>query len=218
MADIKVMPLKGLLAESFSYMRDNGREMTLFAVVHMMFLTAAFELIDGWHDVFFLPWLAAYYLFWCFFFRFYFKRRPYLATLKLFDTLVPSTKILALTFLVVTALLMLPLIPPFFGVGSEWAEKYGIYLQRYMEDSRTVDGITVVIMTLTAPFVFYRPMMAWISSLIGRSGSLKSAFARTKGNYWRMTFCLNFCSRALRPADRHWESAVGFRLSPVRRW
>lgn len=113
MADIKVMPLKGLLAESFSYMRDNGREMTLFAVVHMMFLTAAFELIDGWHDVFFLPWLAAYYLFWCFFFRFYFKRRPYLATLKLFDTLVPSTKILALTFLVVTALLMLPLIPPF---------------------------------------------------------------------------------------------------------
>lgn len=53
MADIKVMPLKGLLAESFSYMRDNGREMTLFAVVHMMFLTAAFELIDGWHDVFF---------------------------------------------------------------------------------------------------------------------------------------------------------------------
>ena len=55
MADIKVMPLKGLLAESFSYMRDNGREMTLFAVVHMMFLTAAFELIDGWHDVFFLP-------------------------------------------------------------------------------------------------------------------------------------------------------------------
>ena len=73
MADIKVMPLKGLLAESFSYMRDNGREMTLFAVVHMMFLTAAFELIDGWHDVFFLPWLAAYYLFWCFFFRFYFK-------------------------------------------------------------------------------------------------------------------------------------------------
>lgn len=31
-------------------------------------------------------------------------------------------------------------------------------------------------------------MMAWISSLIGRSGSLKSAFARTKGNYWRMTF------------------------------
>lgn len=188
MADIKVMPLKGLLAESFSYMRDNGREMTLFAVVHMMFLTAAFELIDGWHDVFFLPWLAAYYLFWCFFFRFYFKRRPYLATLKLFDTLVPSTKILAFTFLVVTALLMLPLVPPFFGVGSEWAEKYGIYLQRYMEDSRTVDGITVVIMTLTAPFVFYRPMMAWISSLIGRSGSLKSAFARTKGNYWRMTF------------------------------
>ena len=49
MADIKVMPLKGLLAESFSYMRDNGREMTLFAVVHMMFLT--FFFCPGWRPI-----------------------------------------------------------------------------------------------------------------------------------------------------------------------
>ncbi len=188
MADIKEISLKGLLAESFSYMRENCRAMMLFTLLHIVFLVAGFELTDGWADVFFLPWLVAYYLFWCFFFRFYFKRKPYLATWKLVDTLVPSTKILVLTFVVVTALLMLPLIPPFFGVGSPWAETYDIYLQRYMEDSRVVDAVTVVILTLTAPFVFYRPMMAWISSLIGRSGSLKSAFAKTKGNYWQMTF------------------------------
>ncbi len=188
MADIRVIPLQELFRESFSYFCANGRFMAAFTVVHILFLIAGFELINGWQDVFFLPWLAAYYLFWCFFFRFYFRRRPYLATLKLFGTLVPSTKILALTFVVVTALLALPLIPPFLGVGSEWAENYSAYLQRYMEDSRVIDGVTIALMTLIAPLVFYRPMMAWISSLIGRSGSLKSAFVRTKGNYWRLTF------------------------------
>ena len=190
MADIKVIPLKELFRESFSYMCENCRNIALFSVVHMLFLIAGFEMIDGWHDVFFLPWLVGYYLFWCFFFRFYFKRKPYLATVKLFYTLVPSTKMLALTFLVVTALLMLPLIPAFFGIGSEWANEYTLYLKRYMEDTRVVDGITVVIMTLTAPLVFYRPMMAWISSLIGRSASMKSAFAKTRGNYWKMAFLL----------------------------
>ena len=90
-----------------------------------------------------------------FLFSFYFKRaKPYLATVKLFYTLVPSTKMLALTFLVVTALLMLPLIPPFFGIGSGMGKWYTLYLKRYMEDTRVVDGITVVIMTLTAPLVF----------------------------------------------------------------
>ncbi len=32
--------------------------------------------------------------------------------------------------------------------------------------------------------------MAWISSLIGRSASMKSAFAKTRGNYWKMAFLL----------------------------
>ena len=50
---------------------------------------------------------------------------------------------LALTFLVVTALLMLPLIPPFSESVPEWANEYTLYLKRYMEDTRVVDGITV---------------------------------------------------------------------------
>ena len=63
MADIKVIPLKELFRESFSYMCENCRNIALFSVVHMLFLIAGFEMIDGWHDVFFLPWLVGYYLF-----------------------------------------------------------------------------------------------------------------------------------------------------------
>lgn len=190
MADIRTIALADLFRESWRYVVGQKREMALFSFTHILFLIAGFELIDGWHDVFFLPWGIAYYLFWCFFFRFYFGRKPYLATVKLFGTLVPSTKILALAFCVLTFLLALPLLPLFIGNGSEWAAKYALYLQEYMEDGRTVDVLTAVVLIFVAPFIFYRPMMAWISSLLGRSGSLRTAFAKTKGNYWRMTFLL----------------------------
>lgn len=188
MADIKVIPLTSLLRESFDYVCKNKISMICFSLVHMLLLFIGFKAIDGWHDISFLPWLIVYYLFWCFFFRFYFGRKPYLLTSKLFDTLIPSTKMFALTFIAVTLLLALPLIPPFLGVGSEWAIKYSSYLQKYMEDSQLVDVVTVCILLLVSPFIFYRPMMAWIGSLLGRSGSFKTAFAKTKGNYWPMMF------------------------------
>lgn len=190
MTDIKIISLRELFGESFDYMLVNWRNMAIFSIVHMLFGVAGFFWINGWRNVFFLPWLVTYYLFWCFFFRFYFKRKPYLMTVKLFYTLVPSTRMLAMTFVVVTALLFLPMLPLFFGIGSEWAYTYNDYLQRYMEDSRVVDMVTWGIIILTAPLVFFRPMMAWISSLIGRSGSMKSAFLKTRGNYWKMAFLM----------------------------
>ncbi len=188
MADIKTIPLNLLLRDSVFYMWQNKLHMSCFAIVHALLMYIGFDAIDGWHDAFFLPWLLVYYLFWCFFFRFYFGRRPYLLTSKLFDTFVPSTKMLALTLLAITILLALPLIPPFLGIGTTWAMKYSFYLQHYMEDSKVVDTITICIILLISPFVFYRPMMAWIGSLLGRSGSFKTAFCRTKGNYWQMMF------------------------------
>lgn len=186
MADIKTIPLNSLLRESTYYIIQNKQDMFCFAIVHVLLLFIGFIAINGWHDIFFLPWLLVYYLFWCFFFRFYFGKKPYLFTLKLFDTFVPSTKMLALAFLVITILLVLPLVPPFLGIGSNWAIEYSAYLQRYMEDSKIIDIVTVLILLLVSPFVFYRPMMAWIGSLLGRSGSFKTAFARTKGNYGKM--------------------------------
>ena len=34
-----------------------------------------------------------------------------------------------------------------------------------------------------SPIIAYRPFLAWISSLSGRSGSLKLAWDKTRGNY-----------------------------------
>ena len=43
----------------------------------------------------------------------------------------------------------------------------------------------MLLLLLVSPLILYRPFMAWISSVIGRSGLLKTAFAKTEGNYWR---------------------------------
>jgi len=44
----------------------------------------------------------------------------------------------------------------------------------------------LVIVIVVSPFIFYRPMMAWLSSVLGRSSQFRTAFARTRGNYWNM--------------------------------
>ena len=36
---------------------------------------------------------------------------------------------------------------------------------------------------MVSPQIAYRPFLGWISALIGRSGSLKIAWEKTKGNY-----------------------------------
>ena len=82
---------------------------------------------------------------------------------------------------------------PFIGINSPWVDSYVDHLQKYTEDTATINIVATIIMTIISPFIFYRPMMAWIGSLIGRSGLLSTAFARTKGNYWQfMTITVVF--------------------------
>jgi hypothetical protein len=186
MSEVKKMPLKLILADSLKYMASNVVNMTVFSIVHILFLIIGFKFLDGWHNVLFLPWIVFYYFYWYFFFRFYFNRKPYLFTLKLARTLIPSTKILAITFIILTVLLALPLLPPFLDIGSEWTNNYVLYLKLYMEDTRAIDTVTIGIIVLVSPFIFYRPIMAWIASVLGRSSLMSSAYAKTRGNYWKM--------------------------------
>lgn len=186
MSDVRKLSLINVFNDSFSYLINKWKIMLLFTVIHAVFLIAGFQLSDGWHDYKFIFWLLLYYLYWYGFFRFYFNRKPYIFTKKVFLTVSPSIKILALTFIVLTILLTLPLLPPLFDIESDWANDYLNYLKIYMEDTKVVDSVTVGILVFVSPFIFYRPMMAWIASIIGRSSLLKTAFAKTKGNYWKL--------------------------------
>ena len=184
MADVKKISLKRLFLNSGRYYVRRWHEMALFSIINIVFMIVGFKILNSWHDKLFLVWLIPYYVFWYYFFRFYFGRKPYMFTLKIFGTLLPSTRILLLTLLFMTLLIAVPLIIPFISGEAGWVEGYLDHLQRFTESGKILDAGMLMIFTLILPIIFYRPMMAWIGSVIGRSGKLSSAFARTKGNYW----------------------------------
>lgn len=171
-----------LFVDTFDYCYKNVQPVFLFVLINAVFFAIGFKAFDGWHDGLFLIWLALYYVYWFVFFRFYFGRKPLMGTKKIFDTLLPTAKIFVLMLVVMTLLLVLPLVPLLFGY-TEWLERYLQGLQKYMEESETINFVTILIFTLIFPLIYYRPMLAWIGSVIGRSGVLSTAFARTKGCY-----------------------------------
>ena len=104
-------------------------------------------------------------------------------TKKIFDTLLPSTRILVLSLVIIILLAFIPLAIPFVSGNSPWVDSYIDHLQKYIDDTQTMSVVIAVIMMIISPFIFFRPMMAWIGSLIGRSSRISTAFTRTKGNY-----------------------------------
>lgn len=175
------LPLLKILDASVDYCVENVKSVSAFVVVNLLFLLASLLLPGGYANPMFLVWLAVYYVFWCYFFRFYFNRKPYLMFKKICDSLVPSTKILFLTAVFALIFAAFPIVLPFL-LPVEMVDAYTNFLRKYLNE---LDWVMFLILLLISPLILYRPFMAWISSVIGRSGQLKTAFARTEGNYWR---------------------------------
>lgn len=181
---INKLPLTRVFAGAWRYCAGHPRAMALFAVLNYMVCAGAFY---SWKTIWFWPVLAAMYVLWGALFRYYFRREPIVALRPLFASMVPSSKILVLTVLVVTLLVVLPIVPLFLPhMPPEFIDKYSYFLQTHMQENDVVDAVINVVVTLLSPLILYRPVFAWISSLIGRSGLLKTAFDKTQGNYWEL--------------------------------
>ena len=201
----KTFPVAETFLASWRYCRENRRHIAVFTLVNWLLLLLGFKFMGGTGNILFIFWCVLYYLFSCFFFRFYYNRRPYLLTHKIFDSLVPSTKILFLTLALATLLAYLPFAPLFLGFPAEMMEDYAVgFIQEYMDENKLYDMGLALVLLLVSPIIFFRPMMAWISSVIGRSGSLRNAWRRTKGNYLRflaVVFLFNAAAYLVQEAD-----------------
>lgn len=179
--DIKKLPLTEVLSDSWRYCISHGKAAFILTVI--VYVVGALALFS-WKHILFWPIMLVIYILWGMYFRFYFNRRPYFDYKVLFNSLVPSTKIVVLSVVIGTLLIMLPILPLFVSSSPEFLNRYTLFLQGDVEHRGMLVLIANVLFMLMSPMLAYRPFLAWISSLIGRSGSLRFAWKKTKGNYF----------------------------------
>lgn len=160
----------------------------------------ALDYAGGWKSPVFLAVLLFLYILWSIFFRVYFNKKPLFLAKSFTDSLAPSTKILLIMFAFGTVLVFLPYILVMLGLPVN-------FLEKYMDNSHTVDICLNLLFLAVAPQIFYRPYFAWISSTIGRNKSLRFAFDKTKNNYWQL-FTITFFINVLMLAVALWVSNI----------
>lgn len=180
MAEIQRLTLKILGENVGAYIQSDYKKLSMFTVINLLFLAALG--FGGIGTLWFLGWSAAYYLFNFVFFRCVFGRKPYLLTTKFFDTLLPAAKMLFSIMLVFTVLAYLPYLPLLFpGMSEHWKNLITAFIGDFMGESNIYNIFISIVLLLCSPMMLYRPMLAWIAAVIGRSGSFKNVFKRTDG-------------------------------------
>lgn len=175
------LPLWHILKDSLDYCLNNWQLVSVFSLIFYVIGACA---LWSWQKWVFLPLMLLLYVVWGVFFRVYFQRKPYFSWKHLFNSLIPSTKIVLLTVLIASVLVFLPIIPLFIHVSPEFDYNYAKFIQGDIEQNGTMILLANVLFLLISPVIAYRPFLAWISALIGRSGSLRQAWEKTKGNYF----------------------------------
>ncbi len=178
--NIKKLPLKSILREAWVNCMANRQMNLLFAVIAYVMGALA---LASWKSLLFWPILLAIYVLWGACFRYYLGRKPFFEPRALFNSLVPSTKIVMLSVVVVSVLILLPMIPLFVNINPEFNLVYARFMLGDFEQNKLLFLITDIVFLLISPIMVYRPFLAWISALVGRSGSLRFAWSKTKGNY-----------------------------------
>ena len=177
---IKKLPLKDILSLANQYIKINWQKSVLFTLIAYLVMAIA---LFSWKSIFFWFVLLLMYVLWGMFFRYYLGRKPYFEWKSLVNSTVPSTKIVVLSVVICSILIVLPFIPLFISNSAEFNESYSRFLQGDIEKEGMLVLITNFLFVLASPVIAYRPFLAWISSLNGRTASLRMAWNKTKGNY-----------------------------------
>ncbi len=184
MTEAQCLTFKQLWRDVWQYVRANYKILLGFTGINIIFLAVLFLGIGGVGSLWFLLWDCAYYVFHFAFFRWYFKRQPYILTGKFFDTLLPAVKVMFMMLLGLTLLAYLPYIPLLFGGNSETLKNaVTLFIGNFMDESNSYNVFISLILLLLAPIMAYRPLLGWVASVIGRSGAFRNVFKHTSGYY-----------------------------------
>ena len=175
------------------YIAANKIFVLCVCVVNMVYMLCLKAIPGSIQNPISIVWFVTYYIFWCFFYRYYYGLRPYFFSNTLFGSLAPSTKALFVLAALTMGIVLAPMIPLFLGFNDVYMDIYERYLQPATEMAARGDVMltgpeTFVIyamVTLLAPILLCKPYLAWIASLRGQNASFRKVADKIKGNYWQ---------------------------------
>ena len=147
----KYLPVFHILTSSGAYFKSKPLAMIVFSLLNYISVILG---VYTWRTAAFFIVLIFAYALWCYFFRFYFNKTPYIELKSMTASLSPSTKILVLSFVIMTILILFPFILPFLGLGDT------DYYMHLLNDQELLNAAVGVIGIFLAPFIFFRPFFA----------------------------------------------------------
>ncbi len=174
------------------------RTILIWCVINFTFLYM-FKLIpNGWTNSLSILWLIAYYVYWCVFIRYMQQHPPYFSIIRIFNGLIPASKIMFINISIYLIVVIVPYIPLFMGFRDKYLEFFEQYMN-ILQSHDSLPGKTLfyIMMLLLSPYTISRPYLAWMSSLIGKSRSIFDAYKKTQGNYWNFILCALVMSSVL---------------------
>ena len=188
--EIRSFSLISVLKRSAKFILVYKKTFLVWSFVNFLFLFVFSLIPNGWTNSLSILWLVLYYIYWCIFIRFVQKHVPYFSLIRIFNGLIPASKIMFINISIYMLIIITPFILMFMGFDGKFLE----FFERYMEliqSHHSLPGITLfyIFMLLISPYTLTRPYLAWICSLVGKNRSIIDAYKRTKGNYINFVYC-----------------------------
>ena len=188
-----ILSVREILHDTGRFIVKNPRFIICLFVVNMVFMLILKMLPGGISNPLSILWFIGYYIYWCFFYRYYYQLRPYIFSKAIFASLNPSGKALLILFFVAIFAAFLPMLPLLFGLNDVYLDIYERYLKSYDGLSKANEikaslGDALIIYSvavLLLPPLICKPYLAWISSLRGMNASFSKVSQKISGNYWR---------------------------------
>ena len=181
----------------FTALKSSAKFVVLYRQTFLFWCAINFALLyvfkfisGGWSNSLSILWLVAYYVYWSIFIRYMLQHLPYFSLIRIFNGLVPASKIMFINIIIYIAIAIIPFVPLFMGFRDKYLEFFETYMD-ILKVNNNLYGKTLfyVFMLLISPYTITRPYLAWISSLVGKSRSIIDAYKKTKGHYWKFVFC-----------------------------
>jgi len=194
-SEIKTFSLLSVLRNSTRFVLLYKRIFISWCIANFIFLYIFRWIPNGWTNSLSILWLVGYYVFWCIFIRYIPQHQPYFSLIRIFNGLIPTSKIMFINISIYVLLAITPYIPFFMGFRDKYLEFFENYMAIMQSNNSLLSCVLIyTFIILISPYTIGRPYIAFIGAIIGRNRSIMDAYKRTRGNYLSFVKCAIFIS------------------------